>query len=104
MTPDPPLEIDHQWAVIIAACGTLVTAIGGLVLAFSVLIPTLRASKVALVKVAEVHQLVNSQRDDLLTYQRALVGALRDADVLIPEDQSLRPAEAHPGGPDPSRG
>ena len=103
MTPDPPLEIDHQWAVIITACGTLVTAIGGLVLAFSVLIPTLRASKAALVKVAEVHQLVNSQHDALIRYQSSLVGALRDADVVVPVDQSLRPADPPVGGTEPVR-
>jgi hypothetical protein len=80
--------IDPSWAAIIAAIGALVTAIGGLVLAFNVLLPTLRASKEAIVKVEQVHQLVNSQHDALIQYQEALVGALRDADVVVPPDQS----------------
>lgn len=100
MPVDPPLEIDHQWAVIITALAGVFTAIGGLVLAVSVLIPTLRASKDALVRVAEVHQIVNSARTDMLRYQAVLVGALRQADVVVPADQALRPAEAHPGGPE----
>lgn len=95
--------IGPSWAAIIGAIGALVTAIGGLVLAFSVLLPTLRASKVALVKVAEVHQLVNSAHDALLQYQSQLVGALRDNHVAVPADETSRPAEAHPGVPEPPR-
>jgi hypothetical protein len=91
--------VDPSWAAIIAATGALVTAIGGLVLAFSVFLPTLRASKVALIKVDEVHTLVNSQHAALLSYQELLVGALRDADVVVPDDQSLRPVQPPLNGP-----
>lgn len=98
-----PLVIDPQWSLIIAALATVFTAVGGLVLAFSVLLPTLRASKDAVVKVAEVHTLVNSAHDALLQYQSQLVGALRDNDVAVPTDETHRPAEAHPSGPEPPR-
>ena len=98
MPAEPLVTIDPQVALIVAALGGLFTAIGGLVLACSVLIPTLRASKVALVKVAEVHRLVNSQHDALIRYQNSLVGTLMDNDVLVPPDPSLRPVEAHPAG------
>lgn len=98
-----PLTVDPQWALIIGALATVFTAIGGLVLAFSVLIPTLRASKDAVVKVAEVHQLVNSAHDAILEYQATLVGALRDAEVAVPADETHRPVEAHPDGPEPPR-
>jgi len=95
--------IDPSWAAIIAAIGALFTAIGGVVMAISVLVPTMRASKVAVDKVEEVHQLVNSSHTALLQYQARLVGALRDADMVVPTDHSYRPAEAHPSGPVPPR-
>jgi hypothetical protein len=95
--------IDPQWGVIIAASATALTAIGGVVLAFSVLLPTLRVSKDAIVKVEEVHKLVNSQHDALIEYQEALVGALKDADVVVPVDQSSRPAAPPPSETEPER-
>jgi hypothetical protein len=94
--------IDPQWGVIIAASATALTAIGGVVLAFSVLLPTLRVSKDAIVKVEQVHQLVNSQHDALLTYQSALVGALKDADVVVPVDQSKPGGGLPPSDPPPA--
>jgi hypothetical protein len=71
-----------SWAAIITAGASLITALGGLILAFTVLIPLLKTSK-------DTHKIVNQQRTDMMSYNRALLRALRDADVTIPQDQSL---------------
>jgi hypothetical protein len=82
----------------IAAWATVITAVGGLVLAVSVLIPTLRAAKRAdasaiasAVAVREVHTIVNQQRTDAQRYTAVLVDALRASGVDVPDDQSLTP-------------
>jgi len=72
----------------IAAMATVVTALGGLIAAISVLVATLRATRRA---VEQVHTIVNQQRTDAQAYQVALVTALRDANVAVPADQSLAP-------------
>jgi hypothetical protein len=69
---------------ILTACGTLLTALGGLVLAVTVLIPLLRETK-------KVHTIVNQQRSDMLRYQRALVAVLRAHHIDVPADQSADP-------------
>jgi len=85
-----------SWAGVVTATATVITALGGLVLSISVLIPNLRASKRAVAGVAEVHTIVNQQRTDAQRYQVALVEALRTAGIEVPVDQSLNapPASA----------
>lgn len=87
-------------AGVITAIATVLTALGGLILAISVLIPNLRATKKAAVALGEVHTIVNQQRTDAQRYQVALVEALRKAGVDVPADQSL--AVAPPGQSDPT--
>lgn len=79
-----------EFAVVITAVATAITAVGGLVLAVSVLIPTLRATRQAVANVAEVHTMVNQQRTDMLRYNEDLVNALNSAGVAVPTDRSLR--------------
>ena len=81
-----------SWAGVITATATVVTAIGGLVLAVSVLIPNLRASREVKKAVAEVHTIVNQQRTDSQRYQAALIKALQNAGIDVPDDQSLTDA------------
>jgi hypothetical protein len=76
-------------AGIITATATVLTALGGLVLAVNVLIPNLRATKRAVAAMQEVHTIVNQQRTDAMRYQTALISALRKAGVDVPDDQSL---------------
>lgn len=85
-------------ADIITAFATVLTAVGGLVLAFAVLLPILRKTKTtevavvaALVATEQVHTMVNQQRTDAQRYQEALVRALHSAGVEVPIDQSIAP-------------
>lgn len=78
-------------AAIITAVATVLTALGGLVLALAVLVPTLRAARRAESAVAEVHTMVNQQRTDAARYTAVLVDALRSAGMNVPDDQSLTP-------------
>lgn len=96
--PDPTNLLDPSWAAILAALAAMFTAVGGLVMSLSVLLPTLRASRTAVEKVAQVHDLVNSGHVDAQRYQAALVGALREADVAVPPDQSLGQVDSPPPG------
>jgi uncharacterized protein YoxC len=82
--------VSAEFAVVTTAIATAITAVGGLVLAVSVLIPTLRATRQAVANVAEVHTMVNQQRTDMLRYNEDLVSALRAAGVAVPTDRSLR--------------
>jgi len=66
-----------QWGTIagmITAAATLVTAIGGLLLAIKVIMPT--------------HKIVNQQRTDMLRFQTVLINTLSEHGIAIPEDQS----------------
>lgn len=66
-----------EWGTIagmITALATLATAIGGLLLAIKVIMPT--------------HKIVNQQRTDMLRFQTALINALNANGIPIPEDQS----------------
>ena len=65
----------------ITAIATVITALGGLVLAVGVLIPILRTTR-------STHKIVNQQRTDMMNYQRALIKALQSAGIDIPDDQS----------------
>jgi beta-lactamase regulating signal transducer with metallopeptidase domain len=66
---------------IITAVAASLTAIGGLIAAFALLIPILRITKTT-------HKIVNQQQTDLRNYQRALIEALKNANIQVPEDQS----------------
>lgn len=66
---------------IITACAATLTAIGGLIVAFTLLLPILRQTK-------ETHKIVNQQQTDLRNYQRALIEALKEAHIQVPDDQS----------------
>lgn len=80
---------DSTAAGIITSVATVLTALGGLVLALSVLVPILRNSRKTIEKLDAVHVIVNQQRTDAKRYQLALVAALDRAGVDVPVDQSL---------------
>jgi len=69
-------------AGIITAIATVITALGGLILAFSVLLPILK-------QVKQVHTIVNQQRTDQQRYNIALVELLKKHGIEVPIDQSL---------------
>lgn len=69
-------------AGVITACAAVFTALGGLVLAVTVLIPMLRTGK-------STHEIVNQQRTDMQRYIRALTRSLKEAGVELPVDQSV---------------
>lgn len=71
-----------ELAAVIASLAALVTAVGGVVLAFSVLIPIRRNA-------AQIHTMVNQQRTDMQRYTRSLVDTLHRAGVEVPLDESL---------------
>ena len=73
-------------AGIITAITGLVVAIGGVIVSFRVLIPIKKTGET-------VHQIVNQHSTDQQLYQQDLRGALQQAGVPIPADQSL-PKEA----------
>jgi hypothetical protein len=87
---------------IITAAATVITALGGLLLALAVFLPQMRKTREIAEEsrkgITQVHMIVNQQRTDMLRYQRALTDALRRAGVEVPADQSLDPAD-----PDPTR-
>jgi hypothetical protein len=66
---------------IITAIAATITAIGGLIVAFTVLIPMFRNTKT-------IHKIVNQQQTDLRNYQRALLETLSAHNIPIPPDQS----------------
>jgi len=73
-----------QWGTIagtITAVATLVTAIGGLLLALKVIMPSKR-------QVEEVHKIVNQQRTDMRRYITVLERAVTEGGLDMPEDQS----------------
>ena len=70
-----------SYSGIVTAIATVITALGGLILAFAVIIPILR-------NVKQVHTIVNQQQTDLKNYQAALIRALHDAGIKVPLDQS----------------
>jgi hypothetical protein len=89
-------------AGIITAAATVITALGGLILAVAVLIPNLRTARATNKQVGTIHTIVNQQRTDSQRYQIALVEALKKAGIDVPIDQSLPVsgiADAAPGEP-----
>ena len=69
-------------AEIITAIATALTALGGLLLAAKVLIPTKRVAE-------EVHHMINQEKTDRLRFQAALIQKLNEAGIEIPVDQSV---------------
>lgn len=78
------------WAGVISAIAGVITAVGGLYAALAVFIPAQRAAKHTL---DDVHKIVNQQRTDMTNFNRALIRALKDANVPVPVDQSVEPDE-----------
>jgi hypothetical protein len=68
-------------ALVISASGTVITAVGGVIIAI--------ISRKTNIATHEVHTMVNQQRTDALRYQTALIKSLRKAGVAVPDDQSL---------------
>jgi hypothetical protein len=70
-----------SWVAIVGAISGAVTAVGGFIVAIFVLIPSLKVNK-------QNHVMLNQQRTDSQNYQRALITALKQAHIEVPEDQS----------------
>jgi hypothetical protein len=73
-----------EWGTIagmITAAATLVTAIGGLLLAVKVIMPSKD-------QIEEVHKIVNQQRTDMRRYIAVLERAVAEGGLDMPEDQS----------------
>jgi hypothetical protein len=77
---DVPLATPSLPAIITAIAATI-TALGGLTVALTVLLPMWRQTKA-------IHTIVNQQQTDLRNYQRALIEALELHNVDVPPDQS----------------
>lgn len=76
------------WIAVITAAATMVTAIGGFIVAIGVLIPSLRIAKIT-------HHLVNQAHTDAVNYQNALIRALKERHIEVPIDQSQPNGETH---------
>lgn len=61
-------------AATVAAIGTVITSIAGLVLA---------------VKTTQTHKIVNSQRTAMVAYTKTLSDAMRAAGIAVPDDPSV---------------
>lgn len=72
---------------IITAMGTMITAVALVITALA----AYRRSKIVESKIDQVHIIVNQQRTDAQNYQRALIAALNNAGVAVPDDQSAIP-------------
>jgi len=72
---------DSTIAGIITAFATLITAVGGLIVAIKVLVPNFRETR-------KIHTLVNKQYTDVQQFNKALISALVKAGIDVPEDQS----------------
>jgi hypothetical protein len=75
------MEMSNLPAIItaIAAC---ITALGGIIVTIFIFIPNLKTSR-------STHKIVNQQRTDMQNWNRALVRALKSANVEVPIDQSI---------------
>ena len=69
-------------ATLVTAIGVTITAVGGLIVSVTILLPQLRLSK-------NTHALVNQQHTDITNYNRALIRALKSAGIDVPIDQSF---------------
>lgn len=74
-------------AGVVTAFASVITACGGLVLSFTVLIPLLRTAR-------STHRIVNQERTDRLNYQAALIRALESKGIEVPVDQSAPQPQA----------
>lgn len=90
-------------AAVITAVATVLTALGGLALAFAVLVPTMRsardavnASNRAAAKTDDVHVLVNQRFTDMQRYTEALQRAITDLGGVVPVDQSIAQDPPYP--------
>jgi len=85
--------MEVEWGTIagtLTAAATMLTALGGLLVAIKVLVPTKK-------QIQEVHTIVNQQKTDMERYQRALVATLAEHGITIPADQSKEPTEPKKG-------
>lgn len=67
---------------------SLITAVGGVVVSFALLLPIFRKTKQLEQKTDEVHVMVNQQRTDAERYQGQLVKALEAHGINVPKDES----------------
>lgn len=88
-------------ATVITAAGTLVTAVGGAVFAWRVVVPAARATREVVTLAEETKDaavatshMVNSQRDDMLARIDVLAQALQEAGVAIPADSGRRESKS----------
>jgi hypothetical protein len=88
-----PIPFGISVTGIIGAVAGLVTALALVLAALPALIKTLNKIKDVEEKVDGVHVLVNQQHTDAQNYQRALIAALKEAGVKVPDDQSAPPPE-----------
>lgn len=70
-----------NWAAIITTGASVITALGGVIVAFTVLIPSLHIAK-------NTHTLVNQSHTNAINYQNALIRALKENNIEVPVDQS----------------
>jgi hypothetical protein len=73
---------------VITAVASVITAMGLLIGSLAAYIKVKRLQNT----VDTVHTLVNQQQTDLRNYQRALIEALREANIAVPVDQSRKEA------------
>jgi hypothetical protein len=92
-------------AAIITAIATVITALGGALLAVQQYRTRQAAERaeaaaaLAAAKADEVHTMVNQQRTDAQRYTATRVAAMRLAGIEVPEDQSLAVTVAPPPAP-----
>jgi hypothetical protein len=87
----------------ITAIATLVTAVGGVILAFTVLLPLLRRTKsletvtaAVAAKVDEVHVISNSNHEAMLRREEVLISALQFAGIAIPPNEAIALKKENP--------
>lgn len=76
------------WAGLITAFFTMITAIGGAVVSFKVMLPNLRINRHVAKVAEETHVIVNQQRTDMMRFETVLKNKLAEHGIEIPEDQS----------------
>ena len=81
-----------EWGTIagmITAIATVLTALGGVMVSLTVLLPLLRQTK-------SVHRIVNQQKTDTDRYTRALKAVLEAHGIELPVDQSIDLTKENP--------
>jgi len=79
-------------ATTISAVASVITALGGLILSVTYVIPAIRTLKTTKDEVAKVHELVNGQATNQTIRISDLTDSLTHAGIAVPRDKSL-PAE-----------